>query len=91
MLVDEAISAQDLLLPQGAAESHCDRQHTTRRDEELQWGGVLKCADVDKFLGQSEFTHTGDGNINKGDAVAKKLEENVPVRGKGRISGFIGE
>lgn len=39
MLVDEAISAQDLLLPQGAAESRCDRQHTTRRDEELQWGG----------------------------------------------------
>lgn len=54
-------------------------------------GGVLKCADVDKFLGQSEFTHTGDGNVNKGDAVAKKLEENVPVRGKGRIGGFIGE
>lgn len=56
MLVEEAISVQELLLPQGAAESHCNRQHTIGRDgEELRGeeGGVLKCTNVDKFLGQS--------------------------------------
>lgn len=41
MLVEEAISARELLLPQGAAESHCNRQHTTGRDgEELRGRGA---------------------------------------------------
>lgn len=73
LTASSAISVQDLLLPQGAAESHCDRQHTTGRgEEELKRGGVQECANVDRFPGQSEFTHAGDGNINKGDVGSRK-------------------
>lgn len=70
MLVEEAISARELLLPQGAAESHCNRQHTTGRDGEELRGGVSKVHQRCQVPGP-EFTHIGEETSTKETQLQK--------------------